>query len=190
MKVSRERAAASRERIVDVASKLFREHGLDGIGVADLMNAAGLTHGAFYGHFSSKEELMAQACIRALADSAAYWAKLSASADGKPLSVIVKSYLSKRHRDNPGVGCAVAALGADASRHDSAVRHAITEGVRSLVDALTRVIPGKTRAAKRGKALATYASMVGALVLARTVDDADLSDEILKAVAASIEAAA
>jgi len=190
MRVSREQAAASRERILDVASKLFREHGLEGIGVADLMSSAGLTHGGFYGHFSSKEALMAQACDRALARSVAYWTKLAASDDGKPLSRIAESYLSTRHRDNPGAGCAVAALGADASRRGSIVRRAMTEGVRALVDVLARIVPGRTGALKRRKALTIYASMVGALVLARAVDDADLSKEILKAVSDSIEATA
>ena len=85
MRVSREQAAESRERILDVASKLFREHGLDGIGVADLMKNAGLTHGGFYGHFSSKEELMAQACARALENSVEKWEKLCEG--GRPLSV-------------------------------------------------------------------------------------------------------
>jgi TetR/AcrR family transcriptional repressor of nem operon len=188
MKVSREEAAASRERILDAASTLFREHGLDGIGVADLMKSAGLTHGGFYGHFTSKEALMAQACDRALARSVAYWDKLAAGAEGKPLSALTRSYLSTRHRDNPGAGCAVAALGADVPRHGAAVRHSITEGVRSLVAILARVVPGRTRAAKRRAALAAYASMVGALVLARAVDDPALSKEILNAVATSVEA--
>ena len=188
MKVSKKEAAASRERILDSASKLFREHGLDGIGVADLMKDAGLTHGGFYGHFSSKEELMAQACDRALAGSVAKWGKLCASGDAKPLSAIARSYLSRRHLDDPGEGCVVAAIGADVSRHGPTVRHAITEGVRSLVETLAGVVPGKTRAAKRRKALAIYASMVGGVVLARAVDDRKLSEEVLKAVSAAIEA--
>jgi TetR/AcrR family transcriptional regulator, transcriptional repressor for nem operon len=188
MKVSRVQAAANRERILDVASTLFRERGFDGIGVADLMKHAGLTHGGFYGHFSSKEDLMAQACDRALAQSAAKWAKFCAQPGSKPLSSIAKSYLSTRNRDDRGAGCAVAALGVDASRQGLGVRHAITEGVRSLVRILAGTIPGKSRAAKRRAALTTFASMVGALVLARAMDDPKLSAEILDAVKGSIEA--
>ncbi|MET0442180.1 MAG: TetR/AcrR family transcriptional regulator [Casimicrobiaceae bacterium] len=184
MRVSKEQAAESRERILDVASKLFREHGLDGIGVADLMKNAGLTHGGFYGHFSSKEELIAQACARALENSVEKWEKLCEG--GRPLSVIVKSYLSTRHRDDPGEGCALAALGGDVSRQGAPVRRAVTDGVRSMVEVLARVVPGTTSAAKRKKALAIYAGLVGALVLARAVDDPEMSEEILQAVSASM----
>jgi TetR/AcrR family transcriptional repressor of nem operon len=187
MKVSRIQAAANRERILDAASTLFREHGFDGVGVADLMKDAGLTHGGFYGHFTSKEELMAQACDRAFARSVAKWSRLCAGADGEPLAAIAHSYLSARHRDHPGTGCAVAALGADLSRQGPTVRRAVTRGVRSLVDALASVVPGTTRSARRRKALAAYASMVGALVLARAVDDEKLSKEVLKAVSASMD---
>jgi TetR/AcrR family transcriptional regulator, transcriptional repressor for nem operon len=190
MRVSREQAVANRERILDVASRLFRERGLDGIGVADLMKEAGLTHGGFYGHFASKEELMALACERTLAASATKWGKLCARAEGKPLSAIAKSYLSTRHRDDPGKGCAVAAIAAEASRHGSNVRHAFTKGVCTLVEVLAGAVPGKSRTAKRRKALIDFSSMVGALVLARAVDDAKLSNEILEAVSASIEATA
>jgi TetR/AcrR family transcriptional regulator, transcriptional repressor for nem operon len=188
MKVSREQAVANRERILDVASRLFRERGFDGIGVADLMEHAGLTHGGFYGHFASKEALMAQACERALASSVVKWTKLSARAEGKPLSAIAKYYLSARHRDDPGAGCAVATLAVDAPRLGSDVRRAVTKGVRSLIEVLAGVVPGKSRAAKRRLALNTFASMVGALVLARAVNDAELSEEILKAVSTSIDA--
>jgi TetR/AcrR family transcriptional repressor of nem operon len=179
MKVTREQAADNRERILDAAAQLFRERGLDGIGVADLMKAAGLTHGGFYGHFSSKEELMAQACTRALDQSVEKW-------NARSLSEIVQSYLSARHRDNPGTGCVIATLGSDVSHQGAPVRRAFTQGVRSLIDVLARLIPGASAAAKRRKALATYSSMVGALVLARAVDDPKLSEEILKAVASSI----
>src|SRR5437868_15523461 len=105
MKVSREEAAQNRERILEVAAKLFREKGFDGIGVADLMKSAGLTHGGFYGHFSSKEDLMAQACARALTQSLSKWKRLADRAPDNALSEITRAYLSTRHRDEPWRGC-------------------------------------------------------------------------------------
>ena len=190
MKVSREQAAASRERILDAATRRFRERGFDGIGVADLMGEAGLTHGGFYGHFASKEELMAKACERTLAKSAARWEALQVRDGRDALAAMADSYLSTRHRDNPGAGCIVAAAGEEAARHGPLVRRAFTQGVKSLLDILARVMPGGTRAARREKASAAFASMVGAIVLARAVDDPELSLQILRAVRRSIDPAA
>lgn len=188
MRVSRAEAAQSRERIIEVAARLFRERGFDGIGVAELMKSAGLTHGGFYGHFASKEDLMAQACTRALQDSLdALHQMAERDCDrGNVLSAIASAYLSSAHRDQPGAGCVLAALGAEAARHGSVLRGAFTQGVRSTVDVLTRLLAGKSQRAKRERALNIYASMVGALVLARAVDDAKLSEEVLQSVLASI----
>jgi TetR/AcrR family transcriptional regulator, transcriptional repressor for nem operon len=186
MRVSREQAAENRERILSVATKLFREKGFDGIGVADLMRSAGLTHGGFYGHFASKEDLVAQACARALARSVEAWAQSAEEGARSPLAAITASYLSAKHRDHPGSGCLLAALGADVPRQGASVRRAVTEGLRRLIVVLTRVVPGRSTAAKRERALATMASLVGALVLARAVDDKTLSEEILQATAASL----
>src|SRR3954453_6223646 len=104
MKVSREQAALNRERIVETAAQLFRERGFEGIGVADLMKEAGLTHGGFYGHFASKEDLMAEASARALTRSLALLNELAEGAPGDPVSAVADAYLSSRHRDNPGAG--------------------------------------------------------------------------------------
>lgn len=186
MKVSRAEAAQNRERIIDTAAKLFRERGFDGIGVADLMKSAGLTHGGFYGNFASKEDLMAQACTRALEGSVDAMRQLVERDGENALPEIAAAYLTPLHRDRPGEGCALAALGAEAARHGSPIRAAFTQGVRSVVDMLTQLVPGKAKRAKREKALAIYASMVGALVLARAVDDAELSEEILQSALASI----
>lgn len=189
MKVSKEQMAENRERILDVAAQLFREKGFDGIGVADLMKSAGLTHGGFYGHFASKDELMAEASARALQRLQAAWAAMAreAAAQGQePLAAIEAAYLSPRHRDAPGQGCLLAALGSDAARQGPAVRRAVTEGVRAQVEGLASLVPGRTKAARRQRALADYASLVGAMVLARAVDDEDLSNEILRAAAASL----
>src|SRR4051794_15120593 len=113
MKVSREQAVQNRERIVETAARLFRERGFEGIGVADLMKEAGLTHGGFYGHFSSKEDLIAEASARALAQSLALFTKVAERAPADPLPAIAGAYLTSKHRDNPGEGCVLAALGAD-----------------------------------------------------------------------------
>ena len=189
MKVSKEQMAENRERILDAAAQLFREKGFDGIGVADLMKSAGLTHGGFYGHFASKDELMAQASARALQRLQSAWAALAreAAAQGQePLAAIEAAYLSPGHRDAPGQGCLLAALGSDTARQGPAVRRAVTEGVRAQLDGLAGLVPGRTKAAKRQRALADYASLVGAMVLARAVDDPALSDEILHAAAAAL----
>ncbi|ANQ83417.1 TetR/AcrR family transcriptional regulator [Azoarcus olearius] len=190
MRVSREQAAENRERVVQEASRLFREHGFDGIGVAELMKQAGLTHGAFYGQFGSKDALMAEASARALADSLSYWKRRVAAAGEDGLTSIVNKYLSPAHRDHPGRGCAFAALGAEAHRRNPAVRQAMSAGLLPLVDELARLLPDSPGADRRQQALAAFSAMVGALVLARAVDDAALSEEILRATAASITAGA
>ena len=187
MKVSRERAAQNRDRIVEAAAQRFRERGFDGIGVADLMKEAGLTHGGFYGHFSSKEGLIAEASARALTRSLALWNKLAERAPRDPLSAIAGVYLTSRHRDNPGAGCLLAALGPDVSRQGPAVRRAVTEYVRSACDLLAKLAPCKSKAARRQKAITTYATLVGAMVMARAVDDRALSQEILDAGLASVK---
>jgi TetR/AcrR family transcriptional regulator, transcriptional repressor for nem operon len=188
MKVSREQAARNRERILDAAAQLFRERGFAGIGVADLMKEAGLTHGGFYGHFSSKEDLIAQASARELTRSLAHWSEVGEGASGDRLSGIAAVYLTKTHRDNPGAGCVLAALGPDVSRQGPAVRRAVTGYVRSVVDLLVTLVPGRSKAARRRKAISAYATLVGAMVLARAVDDRALSQEILDAGRASVKA--
>src|SRR5271156_7183741 len=110
MKVSRQKAAEHRERIIDAAGNLFREKGFDGIGVADIMKAANLTHGGFYGHFASKDDLVTQASRRAMARAAINWEKIVEAAPDKPYAALLKHYLSPHHRDDPGRGCAFAAL--------------------------------------------------------------------------------
>jgi TetR/AcrR family transcriptional repressor of nem operon len=182
MRVSREQAARNRERVLDTAARLFRERGFNGVGVADLMQAAGLTHGAFYGQFESKEDLMARACERGYEELRRRWGEAAARSPDKPLAGVVASYLSAAHRDNPGEGCVVAALGAEAAREGPALRRVITEGTRAQLDALTGLVPGTTRAAKRERAAVTLAAMVGALVLSRGLDDEALSKEILRSV--------
>jgi TetR/AcrR family transcriptional repressor of nem operon len=190
MRVSREKAAANRERIIDAAGALFRTKGFGGIGVADIMKAADLTHGGFYGHFASKDDLVAQASQRAMARAAVNWGKVVGGAPGKPYTALLNHYLSPHHRDDPGQGCAFAALSGDAARSSKSVREAFAEGLEPLIDILAAAIPGRSKAVRRRKALAAMAGLVGALTLARAVGDATLSEEILDAARRELLAAA
>jgi TetR/AcrR family transcriptional repressor of nem operon len=186
MKVTREQVAKNRQRILEVAGKLFREKGFDGVSVADIMKSAGLTHGAFYGHFASKEELAARACANAVAKTLDIWTGLASDKSPDQLGAIVANYLTPSHRDDLGGGCVLAALGADVVRQPGSVRHALTDGIRSTVAMLSMMAPGASNAAHREKAFATLAGLVGALTLARAADDRRLSDEILNAALATL----
>lgn len=191
MKVSREQFAENRERILDVASTLFREKGFDGIGIADIMKAAGMTHGGFYRHFASKDDLIDQASQKALAHGASYWERTMGDDENTnaALTRLLQMYLSEAHRDASGRGCGIAALGADAARQNGAVRKTFAHGMELLVDKLTGLLPGRTRAVRRRKALASFSQMMGALVLSRAVDDPTLSREILSAALFELSAA-
>jgi len=156
MRVSREKAAESRERILEAAARGFRERGLDGIGVADVMKDAGFTHGGFYAHFDSKEELMAEACGRALDGSLARWRKLQATSPESVLPAVADHYLSPRHLADRANGCTIAALATDVARHGPGVRSAVTSRFRALMSILADAMPGRTRAARRRKALAAF----------------------------------
>lgn len=173
MRVSREKAAENRERIVEAASRLFREKGFDGAGVDAIMHAAGLTHGGFYGHFGSKDDLAAEAVTRAFGESTE---KLGCYAT---LGDLVSAYLSEPHCADRPNGCAIAALGADIARQSKGVRHSLTTYVRTQLDHFTRLLKYGAAASRRRRAIATLAGMVGALTLARAVDDPALSKEIL-----------
>jgi len=159
---------------------LFRKHGFDGIGVADIMKAAGLTHGGFYNQFGSKEALAAEACAHVSSDP---WAAWMEAPPERRLEGIVRNYLTPRHRDNRAQGCLFASLGSDVGRQPRSVRRAFTERVRAKIDLLRLAIPGRSAAARREQALGTLAGLVGALMLSRAVDDPALSDEILEAAA-------
>ena len=170
MKVTKAQAQANRARIVETASTLFRERGYDGIGVAELMGAAGFTHGGFYKHFESKTDLMAQAAQCGIARTAANIA-------GVDRSAFVKYYLSRKHRDNPGEGCTMAALGTDAARQSEQVRKAFAGGIEDML-ALLALDAGSTRA----ESIDTLARLVGAIVLSRACPEGSpLADEILRA---------
>jgi TetR/AcrR family transcriptional repressor of nem operon len=173
MRVSREQAAKNRERIVETAARMFREYGFDGVGVDAIMNGAGLTHGGFYGHFRSKDDLAAEAVTRALERSPEKQSRYT------KLNDLVSGYLSGRHPADRANGCAIAALGADVVRQGEGVRGALTAYVRWQLDRFTCLLRNGTAASRRRRAITTLAGMVGALTLARAVDDPALSEEIL-----------
>jgi TetR/AcrR family transcriptional regulator, transcriptional repressor for nem operon len=184
VKVSRQQAAENRARILTEASRLFRERGLGGVGVDALTEAAGLTHGSLYSRFGSKERLAAEALADALARSAEALPPRDAatSAPGAALEALVSRYLSTRHRDAPGGGCALAALCSEVPRQGPAVRAAFTEGVQSFAARLAAMIEqDESGAARDDEAFHVLSSLVGALVLARAVDDPALSSRILEA---------
>jgi TetR/AcrR family transcriptional repressor of nem operon len=173
MRVSREKAAENRERIVETAARMFREEGFDGVGVDAIMNAAGLTHGGFYGHFGSKDDLAAEAVTRALRYGVEKQSRYTSLGD------LVRGYLSDRHCADRANGCAIAALGADIARQGEGVRRGLTAHVRWQLDRFTRLLRNGTAASQRRRAITALAGMVGALMLARAVDDRALSEEIL-----------
>lgn len=177
MKVSRAQAEENRERILDNAAQLFRERGFDGIGLNELMQAAGLTRGGFYGHFESKDDLAAQATRRALQDNREQWKKQTE----RSLQAWVRTYLSDAHRDQIGGGCGLVALAGDAARGGPAVREVFAGGVESLAAALQAQMPGADDAERREQALAMLSTLVGALLLSRAVGDAELSRELREA---------
>ncbi|MBN8996777.1 MAG: TetR/AcrR family transcriptional regulator [Rhizobiales bacterium] len=190
MRVSREKAAENRDKIVAAAGSLFRAKGFDGAAVADLMKAAGLTHGGFYGHFESKDALVAEALSRVLAGSIERWNRYGDEDPDGALARIVRRYLSPEMRDNPSGACAVPSLGAEVVRQGPEAKGTFTRGIKGLADALQRLMRRRTTEKRRAEALATLASLVGAVVLARAVDDPAFSDEILSATAGKLLGAA
>lgn len=184
MKVSRAQAEENRERILDNAAELFRERGFDGIGLNDLMQAAGLTRGGFYGHFESKDDLAAQATQRALEANREQWKKQT----DRSLQAWVKTYLSDAHRDHLGAGCGLVALAGDAARGGPAVKEVFADGVAHLVATLQAQMPAADPAVKHEQALAMLSTLVGALLLSRAVGDVPLSRELREAARKSLPA--
>lgn len=190
MRVSRAQAEENRQNVIDVASRLFREHGYDGIGLKDLMEAAGMTQGAFYKQFASKEDLVAQASARAVEGATARWSEAAAANPNDPLGAILGFYLSKGHRKEKMEGCPLVALGADAARQSAEVRAGFEAGIRQHLDFLSRLLAETDSGDERAKAMATLSTMVGAVTLARIVNDPRLANSILEAAAESIRDAA
>jgi AcrR family transcriptional regulator len=170
------------DRIVETAARAIRRSGYDGTGVSDIMKEAGLTHGGFYAHFASREAMLAEAADRAGADGVDAIARVAAAAPPKQARhALVNAYLSKAHVDSPETGCAVAALGSEMPRQAPEVRRAATRRITEMIDLVARQSPDWGQQGAHEQALVTVATLVGALVLARAVDDPRLSDAIRKA---------
>jgi TetR/AcrR family transcriptional repressor of nem operon len=181
MRVSKEQAAKNREHILKAASGLMRERGIAGVGVDALAEAAGMTHGSLYSQFGSKERFIEEAVAYAIA------AKAQETPEAFTLGEYTSEYLSQAHRDMPGTGCVMSALCSEIPRQSKRVRERFTAGVRDMVEALSSRMDAKAKQRQRDKALAATASMVGALVLARAVNDPELSDDILRATKAELD---
>jgi TetR/AcrR family transcriptional repressor of nem operon len=182
MRYSREHKLETHARIVKKASVRLREKGAHGIGVADLMKEAGLTHGGFYAHFDSREALVIEAFADAMERSTERWRKLAAATPPeKRLAAIVNSYLTTIHRDDPGHGCAVPTLGAEIARESPKTRKAFAAKLEQMIDMLADQIPELPRKAARKQAMAAIATMMGTLVLSRIAGSGEFSDEILGA---------
>jgi TetR/AcrR family transcriptional repressor of nem operon len=184
-RVSRAEAESHREQITEASSRLFRERGIKGVSVADLMGAAGLTHGGFYGHFESKDALAGVAVAHAFEQSAERWNKRVASkpdaAGGRAL--IVEKFLDAKNLRDVALGCPSVSLATDVAREpaEAPIRTAYLDGLEALVQILAGVEPGTDDAARRGAALADLATLAGALTLARATEGAPLAAEILAA---------
>lgn len=173
---------ATHERIVSVAARAIRRGGYGGAGVADIMKEAGLTHGAFYAHFASREAMLAEAAARACAESAAAVAEVVARVPPEmALASLLRAYLSKEHCEHADTGCPLAALGSETARQTPEVRRVATRHVKEVIDLVARQTPDWGKPGAHDRALVTVATMVGALLLARAVDDPALSDSLREA---------
>lgn len=176
------RKEVTHERIVGAAARAIRRSGYDGTGVADLMKKVGLTHGGFYAHFASREAMLAEAADRAGAESVATLTRVAAAAPPQEaLRSMIRAYLSKEHVEDAETGCPVAALGSETPRQAAKVRRAATRRIKDVIDVVARHSPDKGEPGGYEHALVTVATMVGALVLARAVDDPKLSDALREA---------
>jgi len=185
VKVSRKQAAKNHDRVLEAASKLFRQKGTNGVSVPEIMRAAHLTHGGFYAQFKSKRDLERQAMELAAAKSMEWVEAQIRKGKDRPFQALVKDYLAHWHRAKLEISCSLSSIGPDSYRQNPAVRRVLTDLYRAFLGRLTDVAPQGT-ASRRKTGVATLASLVGAMVLARAVDDRKLSDEILETVRQSL----
>ncbi|MFS8145754.1 TetR family transcriptional regulator [Rhizobium sp. BR 249] len=186
MRVSRAQAEANRETVINVASRLFREHGFDGIGLKDLMKGAGLTQGGFYKQFASKDDLAALASGRAMESALRRWSRVAAgSAD--PFAAVVGMYLSTGHQEEKGDGCPLAALGSDAARQSEEVRVPFQNGIEAHLQILDELIPASDGTKPYDKAMVVLSLMVGAVTISRVMTDQGMSERLLEAAADAVK---
>ncbi|MFJ1298559.1 TetR/AcrR family transcriptional regulator [Pseudomonadota bacterium AL_CKDN230030165-1A_HGKHYDSX7] len=178
MKVSRAQAAANRERVVDASSRLFRERGFADVGLNELMQAAGLTRGGFYGQFESKQDLVRLALGQAMAQNLAKWGTLAGGDSPARLRAFIEGYLSERHQEARATGCTLAALGCDVAREDAATREVFETGVRRIEAAVCAAMPGADATQRRRQTWLCLSALVGALTLSRGVADPALAAQI------------
>ena len=186
MRVSRVQAEKNRETVIEVASRLFREHGFDGIGLKDLMEGAGLTQGGFYKQFASKDDLAAQASRRALESASRRWSAAAEDNPEDPLGAVVEFYLSTGHRAERMDGCPVVALGSDAARQGADVKASFEAGIREYLKMLGGWIGEADDEVPNARAMVVLSTMVGAVLLSRAVNDDQLSKRFLQAAAESV----
>ncbi|KQW52638.1 MULTISPECIES: TetR/AcrR family transcriptional regulator [unclassified Ensifer] len=184
MRVSRAQAEENRETVINVASRLFREHGFDGIGLKDLMKGAGLTQGGFYKQFASKDDLAALASRRAMESATRRWSAAAANSPD-PLEAVMEFYLSSDHRGEKAEGCPLVALGSDAARQSEEVRRPFEVGIRAHFEVLDELI-GEKASNPSSRAMAILSLMVGAVTLSRIMEDQNLSQGILDAAASEV----
>ena len=176
------RKEVTHERIVGAAARAIRRSGYDGTGVADIMKKVGLTHGGFNAHFASREAMLAEAADRAGAESVATLTRIAAAAPSQEaLRSMIRAYLAKEHVEDAETGCPVVALGSEMPRQASRVRRAATRRIKEMIDVVARHSPDQGEPGASERALVTVATMVGALVLARAVDDPKLSEALREA---------
>lgn len=180
MRVSRVQAEENRQAVINTASRLFRRHGFDGIGLKDLMEEAGLTPGGFYKQFASKEDLAVQASARALENASQRWSAAAAKNPDDPLGAVIAFYLSEGHREEKLDGCPIVALGSDAARQGPDVKASFEAGVKAHLELLGRIVSEADGKKARAKAMTILSMMVGALTLSRVVNDTGLARAFLK----------
>jgi TetR/AcrR family transcriptional repressor of nem operon len=173
--------AATRARVLQLASRKVRTEGVTRLGIAELMNEAGLTHGGFYKHFASRDDLIAQAAAVALAEGTAKMERAANKNEQDARAGLIDAYLTKRHRDAPATGCALVPLGASAGRNDSDFKDAYEKQVRAYLDLIAGLDDDSEDA--RAEAMLTLSALVGALLMSRAVADNNLSDQLLETVA-------
>lgn len=186
MKVSKEKVSENQERVIDTAARLFKQKGINGIGVADLMKASGLTHGGFYRHFSSKDDLVVKAYQRAVEHAERELHEYLSQSLDQSFSLLVKQYVSAEHCRDLSTSCPLTTMSIDAARHSAPLRKEFTKAVQFYIDQMSLLAPSMTETTRHRNASAVLAEMVGAVILSRAVEDDIFSQNILDDVVADL----